>query len=53
MLLLAAGLPMAQGSEGLVPKLVVSTTLTISPLANDEVENVALLVPTFEPFNRH
>lgn len=53
MLLLAAGLPTAHGSVGLVPKLVVRTTLTTSPLANEEVENVGLLVPAFEPLTRH
>lgn len=45
MLLLVAGLPVAQGEA-----FEVKTTLTTSPFAKLELEKVLLLVPTLLPF---
>ena len=47
-LLLAAGLPVAQGVA-----LEVSTTETTSPFKRVVLVNVALFVPVFTPFNFH
>ena len=48
MVLLVAGLPVAQGDA-----LEVSTTVTWSLLLSVELVNVALLVPTLDPFTFH